>query len=107
MLMIVPAATSLVAVQLQTFSSDAKLEPFHALSVKWMTVPALMSENDTKARLSSPSALKPVNAMEPAVSTSVMVVVLVAVLLADGNSRSMRPVFPGSGPQQGMRGFRF
>src|SRR4051812_9882339 len=74
MVMIVPAATSLVAVQLQTFSSEAKLEPFHALSVKWMTVPALMSENETKARLSSPSALKPVNAMEPAVSVSVMVV---------------------------------
>src|SRR6186713_670656 len=75
MLMTVPAATSLAAVQLQTFSSVAKLVPFHALSVKWMTVPALMSENETKARLSSPSALKPVNAIEPAVRASVMVLI--------------------------------
>src|SRR6187402_3773766 len=101
MLMTVPAATSPVAVQLQTFSSEAKLVPFHALSVKWMTVPALTSENETKARLSSPSALKPVKAIEPAVSASVMVVLLFAVLPVDGDFRNSRgQIFGKSGPRR-------
>ena len=66
MVITVPAATSVAgAVQLQPPSPLLKALPVHSRSEKKIVVPAGRVASATKARLSFPSALKPMNAIEP------------------------------------------
>ena len=68
-LIIVPAVTTEVAVQLNALSLvSAHPVPFHSLSSKKMVSPMLISTRATKAILSLPSALNPTNAIFPAAS---------------------------------------